>query len=124
MSQAALMINAMSPQQAEVCLRETLGAQTVLWLPEGLVGDDDTDGHVDNMAAWVAPGHVVLAWPHHPTDDTLQREVSEAALAVLRVARDARGRRLTVHKLRCPPPLHRTRQEAAGLTVRLRETRV
>lgn len=111
-------LNTMPPEQAEETLRETLGVQTILWLPEGLVGDDDTDGHVDNMAAWVTPGVVVLAWPHHHADDTLQREVSEAALAVLRAARDAHGRRLTVHKLRCPPPLHRTREEAAGLTVR------
>ena len=41
-------------------LQETLGVHTVVWLGRGLVEDLDTDGHVDNICAFVTPGKVVL----------------------------------------------------------------
>jgi agmatine deiminase len=44
----------------EDTLRRRLGATTVVWLPFGLVLDDDTDGHVDNVAAFVGPGHLLV----------------------------------------------------------------
>jgi agmatine deiminase len=41
-------------------LRDRLGAERIVWLGNGLVEDDDTDGHVDNICAWIAPGKVLL----------------------------------------------------------------
>jgi agmatine deiminase len=68
----------------EAALRTWLGVQRVVWLPHGLVEDDDTDGHVDNVAAFVAPG-VVLAQatndPRNPNASRLREN-----LRVLRAA--------------------------------------
>jgi agmatine deiminase len=47
-------------EEIEARLRERLGVDRVVWLGSGLVEDDDTDGHVDNICAWIAPGRVLL----------------------------------------------------------------
>jgi agmatine deiminase len=41
-------------------LQQELGANEIVWLPHGLSMDDDTDGHVDNVACFVAPQTIVL----------------------------------------------------------------
>jgi len=99
-------------RQIETLLRAYTGATTILWLGEG-VFNDETDGHIDNLACFVAPGEVALTW----TDDVRdpQHAISRDALERLMDARDAQGRRLKVHKLPAPGPLRRTRIEAAGV---------
>ncbi|MCE2990251.1 MAG: agmatine deiminase family protein, partial [Nitrosomonadaceae bacterium] len=89
-----------------------LGIEHVIWLPRGIV-NDETDEHIDNMACFVAPGEVLLAW----TDDTSdpQYEFSRMALDVLEASHDARGRRLRVHKLPLPHPMYATAAERAGV---------
>ena len=101
-----------SREEIEAVLGEHLAVDRVIWLPRGVV-DDETDGHVDNFARFVAPGVVVLTW----TDDTAdpQYERSAEALAVLEALTDAMGRPLEVIKLHQPGPLFATAEEAAGL---------
>jgi agmatine deiminase len=50
----------MSQLEIETVLTAELGVSSVVWLPHGLVLDHDTDGHVDNVAAFTKPGHVLL----------------------------------------------------------------
>jgi agmatine deiminase len=50
----------MAREEIEAGLREHLGAETVVWLEQGLVEDRDTDGHIDMFAAFTRPGEVLL----------------------------------------------------------------
>lgn len=49
-------------------LQQQLGADTIVWLENGLVEDADTDGHVDNVCAFLAPGHALLQTVRDPDD--------------------------------------------------------
>ncbi len=79
------------------------GARKVVWLGAGVVGDSDTNGHVDNMACFIRPGVVALAWEPDPADP--QHAVSQDALERLRSTTDARGRPLEVVRLPMPRPV-------------------
>jgi agmatine deiminase len=61
--------------QIEAGLRRALAARTVVWIPFGLVDDDDTDGHVDNVAAFTGPATVLAQGcddPAEPDHDRLR----------------------------------------------------
>ncbi|HTU28039.1 MAG TPA: agmatine deiminase family protein [Solirubrobacteraceae bacterium] len=77
----------MSREQIEAGLREHLGVERVVWLRDGLVEDRDTDGHVDLVAAFTAPGHVLLqtvdaANPNHAGCVENARRLHDAGIAV------------------------------------------
>jgi agmatine deiminase len=101
--------------QIESKLRAFLGVSTVVWLGKG-VFNDETDGHIDNLACFVRPGEVCLTWSDDKRDP--QHAISQDAWERLNDARDARGRRFKVHKLPSPGPLHMTAKEAKGLVPR------
>ncbi len=99
--------------EIETMLRDYLGVEAVLWLGRG-VHLDETDGHVDNLCRFVAPGEVVLTWTDDRSDP--QYEISADALRRLEGFRDARGRPLKVHRLHQPArPVVITAEEAAGV---------
>ncbi|WP_243288524.1 agmatine deiminase family protein [Geothrix terrae] len=85
--------------ELEAALADGLGAEKVLWLDEGLL-NDHTDGHIDTLARFVAPGVVVCMEARDPADPnaaTLDRLAADLAGFT-----DARGRRLQV--VRIPSP--------------------
>ena len=102
----------LSCAQIETQLKRYLNVEVVVWLGKGVL-HDETDGHVDNLCAYVRPAEVVLTWTNDRNDP--QYEISRAAYERLMDARDARGRRFKVHKLQQPGPLHMTAEEAAGV---------
>ena len=103
---------ALSREQIEEQLRAHLGVEKILWLGLGTF-EDETDGHVDNIACFVRPGVVALHWTDDESDP--QHAISADALRRLEGMTDARGRALEVHKLPMPGPLYMTDDEARGV---------
>ena len=62
----------MDREAYERAFRDQLGIRQTIWLGEGCVGDD-THGHVDDIARFVAPGIIVLAYEEDPADDENHR---------------------------------------------------
>jgi len=93
-------------------VRDYLGVSHIIWLGRG-VFNDETGGHVDNLACFVRPGEVCLAWTDRRRDP--QYAISLDAWERLQDARDARGRRLKVRRLPMPAPLRLRAREAAGV---------
>jgi agmatine deiminase len=86
----------------ERAFREYLGIRETIWLGEGCVGDD-THGHVDDIARFVAPGVIVLAYEEDPADDENHRR-SVDNMRRLELAGAADGA-LKVVKLPFPRPV-------------------
>jgi agmatine deiminase len=85
----------------ERVLGEYLVVDKVLWLPAGIAGDD-TSGHVDDLARFVAPARVVLARESDSRDENYLP--LERAREMLSGERDAKGRRIEVIALPMPSP--------------------
>lgn len=88
--------------ELEQAFRQYLGISKVIWLERGIVGDD-THGHIDDIARFVAPDTVVAAVETNEEDanyvllrDNLER---------LRAATDKDGRPLKVVELPMPSPV-------------------
>lgn len=89
----------LSRDEIEQLLVDHLGIGTVLWLGQGIEGDD-TDGHVDDVARFTEAGPVVLATEDDPADPN-HAALSEN-LARLSTMTDARGRSIEVVELPMP----------------------
>jgi agmatine deiminase len=84
----------------------------MIWLGQG-VYNDETDGHVDNLACFARPGVVLLTWTDDESDP--QHAISRDAQERLEAARDARGRSIEVVRLPSPGPITISGEEAGGV---------
>lgn len=91
-----------SKGEIEQLLHEYLGAEQVLWLGDGIVGDD-TDGHVDDITRFVAEDTVITAVESDPRDPN-HRPLQENR-EKLDTFRLADGRSLRVVELPMPEPI-------------------
>jgi agmatine deiminase len=89
----------LTQQDVEESLALYTGARRIVWLGEDF-SDDETDGHIDNIACFVAPGRVLVGVPSsksHPDYEPVME-----AIRRLSSARDAHGRALEIVELAQP----------------------
>lgn len=94
----------LSQQEVEETLALYTGARKIVWLGEGF-SDDETDGHVDNIACFAAPGRVIVGVPSsksHPDFEPVRE-----AIRRLREAHDAHGRRFEIIEIAQPKKLRK-----------------
>jgi agmatine deiminase len=84
-------------------LQVYLGVEQILWLGEGIAGDD-TDGHVDDLARFTAPDVIVTVVEKDPLDANYG--ALQDNLARLRAMRDRAGCPFRIETLPMPPPLY------------------
>jgi len=89
----------LSKKEIERYLKDYLGVSSIIWLKEGIAGDD-TDGHVDDIARFVDPATVLCAFEEDPKDENygILKENYELLLR----SKDQDGRPLTIIKLPMP----------------------
>lgn len=89
----------MSRWDMEFYLREYLGVRKIIWLRRGIAGDD-TDGHVDDVARFVSPRRVVLAFEEDKDDEN--HEPLRENYEILKHETDQDGNPLEVIRLPMP----------------------
>lgn len=93
-------------------LKTYLGVNKVIWLSNGIY-EDETNEHVDNMACFIKPGVVALAWSDDKNDP--QYQFSLEAYNLLSKEKDALGRKLKVIKINLPKPMYMNEVESKGI---------
>jgi len=88
-----------SKDEIETYLKNYLGVETVLWLGEGIVGDD-TDGHIDDIARFVDTNTIICAIEDDPADANFK--LLQDNLERLRSLTDANGHSFEIVTLPMP----------------------
>ena len=86
----------MSKEEIEQMLKDYLNCEKVIWIKDG-IDPNETNGHIDDVACFVAPGEVACIWTEDPENPFYEQ--AQAAYKTLCEATDAKGRKLKVHKL-------------------------
>ena len=89
--------------EIEQTLREMLGVRTILWLGDGIVGDD-TDGHVDDLSRFFAADGIVTAVERNKRDANYPMLAEN--LRRLRQMRTPSGKKFRIVELPMPAPVH------------------
>lgn len=92
----------------EQALRDNLGVTTILWLGDGILGDD-TDGHVDDLSRFFAVDGIVTVVERNPDDGNFA--VLAANRGRLGSLRDPAGRPFRIAELPMPAPIFRDGQQ-------------
>lgn len=87
----------------EQLLGDSLGATHIIWLGEGVAGDD-TDGHIDDIARFVDPGTVVCIRASDARDENYR--CLEENYERLQTAKDQDGNKLNIVTLPCPDAIY------------------
>ena len=93
----------MTRQELAAIFRDYLGVTNVLWLKNGIAGDD-THGHIDDLARFVNPTTIVTVVENDPSEANF-RPLQEN-LALLRKMKDQNGRPLNIETLPMPEPVY------------------
>jgi agmatine deiminase len=102
----------MSKIQIEEKLKSFLNVEKVIWLPRGIY-NDETSEHVDNIACFVGPGHVLIATADNKDDP--QYDLSKASFDVLVQSTDLNNKPIKITKMVLPEPLYSTIEESLSL---------
>ncbi|HET8729091.1 MAG TPA: agmatine deiminase family protein, partial [Alphaproteobacteria bacterium] len=102
----------MTRERMEDHLRAYLGVEKVIWLGRGLE-DDETDGHIDEVACFARPGAVLMMTTANKADGNY--EIMQENLERLRAATDAKGRPIEVIEL--PQPARRDYPNGGRITL-------
>jgi len=92
-------------KQIEAELKKFLNVQKIIWLKKGLDGDE-TDGHIDNIACFVALGKILIQTCDDPEDENYA--ITQENLKILGEETDARGRKFELISIQQPPRLYDT----------------
>jgi agmatine deiminase len=90
---------ALNQGQIEQLLRDYLGVTNILWLGEGIVGDD-TDGHIDDLTRFINPNTLITVVEEDPADANYS--ILRDNLNRLHKLRDQDGRPLRIVELPMP----------------------
>lgn len=86
--------------QIEQHLCDFLAVKHIIWLNKGLIGDE-TDGHIDELATFIAPGKVLCLITSDKSDPNYA--ILQENRQILETATDAQGRKLEVYCVEQPP---------------------
>ncbi len=92
-----------SRKELAAIFRDYLGVTNVLWLKNGIAGDD-THGHVDDLARFVNPTTVITVIEDDPSE--MNYQPLQENLALLREMKDQGGQPLQVETLPMPEPVY------------------
>ena len=117
-TKACLLSKGRNPNLSQLEIEETLkiylGVTKVIWLENGIY-EDETNEHIDNMACFIKPGVIALAWTNDKNDP--QYQFSNEAYKLLSKVTDAKGRKFEIIKIKVPQPIYMSKVESKGIQV-------